>query len=240
MVLDDALLIAYEQFKKQGEAGSDTNLMLNFFRYYRFPHLTNHAQIMRCETELGECAASLKIAAANKGIAASKLSLNELSQQTKLKLILTNESDPSKQKFPYLNINNKQVDTPFSITIPRGGSRQQLIEYLNNLCSDARSITLHDAYFMNKWQNTQKLFYDIIPKKILTIYHPDKFTQANVSAIKCICSEWTVKKDTQSYDKNNHDRYLKIDNELEIIVSSGFDYLWDTSKEITCIFKVID
>ena len=37
---------------------------------------------------------------------------------------------------------------------------------------------------------------------------------------------------------NLHDRYLIIDNKIEIILTSGFDYLFDNSKDFTYIVRV--
>ena len=40
-------------------------------------------------------------------------------------------------------------------------------------------------------------------------------------------------------NKNTHDRYIMIDNNIEIILTSGIDYLFDTSKDFTYIIREI-
>lgn len=35
----------------------------------------------------------------------------------------------------------------------------------------------------------------------------------------------------------NHDRYIIIDDKLEIILSSGVDYLFDTGKDFTYVIR---
>lgn len=37
--------------------------------------------------------------------------------------------------------------------------------------------------------------------------------------------------------RHHHDRYLLIDRQMEIVVTSGIDYLFDNDKECTLIFR---
>ena len=59
------------------------------------------------------------------------------------------------------------------------------------------------------------------------------------SQIKLISSDWKIKKNTDPLYSNVHDRYLLIDNKIEVVITSGIDYLFDTSKECTLLVREI-
>ncbi|MDM8567468.1 hypothetical protein QUF74_17700, partial [Candidatus Halobeggiatoa sp. HSG11] len=61
------------------------------------------------------------------------------------------------------------------------------------------------------------------------------------SELKEKYEDWKIQEDTKRTYDNYHDRYLLIDSQIEIILTSGFDYLFDKNKEFTYVVgKAID
>jgi hypothetical protein len=88
----------------------------------------------------------------------------------------------------------------------------------------------------------------VLPRKTLNIEYVE--TAANVSRINNsskmtedfangIFPDWQISQNSLEQYQGRHDRYLVIDNAMEIMLSSGFDYLWNDNKEITCVFRLI-
>jgi hypothetical protein len=50
---------------------------------------------------------------------------------------------------------------------------------------------------------------------------------------------WTVKTNTSPRYQNAHDRYLLIDGKMEVVITSGVDYLFDTDKECTLLVRKV-
>ena len=58
----------------------------------------------------------------------------------------------------------------------------------------------------------------------------------NVDMLRTHCEKWTfIDRTLPEY----HDRYLVLDDKLEIILTSGFDYLVKTEKEFTYIVRPV-
>ena len=62
-------------------------------------------------------------------------------------------------------------------------------------------------------------------------------SETRIKLLKNICKDWIIKEDKRNTYKNYHDRYLLIDDKIEIILTSGFDYLFDENKEFTYIVR---
>jgi hypothetical protein len=65
-----------------------------------------------------------------------------------------------------------------------------------------------------------------------------------IAAIKGKCNVWEVERysGTEYSKDKNHDRYLLIttpNGSYEVMLSSGFIYLWKQNKEITCVIREI-
>ncbi|ORU94610.1 MAG: hypothetical protein A6F70_09390 [Cycloclasticus sp. symbiont of Bathymodiolus heckerae] len=225
LVLSDELLSVFFDFK-QGKV-DDPKLVEKFFSYYS-SYLTNTAQLQR----IGRGEELLpQLSAQN----LTTQSLEELAMQTRYKLILnTRESD-----YPYVNINKDKVEKNFSLRFQIGERRDKAVQLISALCSDARFILIFDSYFCDRWNGTQKLFQQIIPNKSLTLLHDDHLTR-KVSEIKKINANWTIKHDKKNTFSHAHDRYLLIDDKIEIMLSSGFDNLFSTDKDLTCVIRYKD
>lgn len=68
-----------------------------------------------------------------------------------------------------------------------------------------------------------------------------KFPQKLRSDLKNFCQEWTIKENHNGEINDNfdnlHDRYIVIDNQVQIILTSGIDYLMDKQKDFTYLIR---
>ncbi|MCK5720035.1 MAG: hypothetical protein KAH84_08845, partial [Thiomargarita sp.] len=224
IVLSDELLKAYYYFKNSQPAKQDT--IENLFKYYISGHLTNCKQL----EDIGIKDDSLKQQLAQEGYI--KQTLEELCEKTIYKFILNTERDD----YPYININSDRMERNFTATYGKKESRNKTIEHMKALCKNASTIVIYDRFINDKViQEIAKIF----PKKTLNIFYKDKqLSQEQISKfLKKICKNWTVRKDTKSAYNDCHDRYLLIDDQIEIILTSGFDYLFDENKDFTYIVR---
>jgi len=78
--------------------------------------------------------------------------------------------------------------------------------------------------------------------------HSKKIRTNFISAIKILCAElkkicedWNIKENLDGEINNSynelHDRYIIVDRKIQIILTSGIDYLIDTSKDFTYIIR---
>lgn len=224
LVLSDELLSLYFEFK-QGKI-KNKQLIEHFFNYYHAPHLTNISQLKR----IHYYDLSLFQQLASQGLISQ--SLEELAIQTRYKLILNTQ----KIDYPYVNIKTDLIEKNFSLTFRKHENRDKAIQLITALCAKAKFILIYDKYFCHNWEDTQALFQQIIPQKKLTLLH-DGHLKDKISNIKTICPHWTIKEDRHQTFTNSHDRYLLIDNKIEIILSSGFQYLFATRKDLSCLIR---
>ncbi|PQJ59210.1 hypothetical protein BTO01_20445 [Vibrio jasicida] len=250
VALDDALFVEYFRFKN-GKS-SDHSLVGNLLSNLKMPFVQSPCQAFRCHQGLTQqdkdgfevISAPLLRAFLSSGY--PSITIEELAKKSQYHLVLT--ADATKTKYPYLNINNKNIELNYSKTCLKGESRDEMVEHLTSLCADAIKVTICDNYFFaTPWSSslptTEKLFDHILPKKSLTIQFVSnsKSVKAHETLIKTKHSGWSVSKyNGTCYSPQNHDRYLIIDKpekSVEVMLSSGFIYLWKTEKEITCVFR---
>ncbi|WP_069470230.1 hypothetical protein [Candidatus Marithrix sp. Canyon 246] len=224
LVLSDELLALYLDFK-DGKV-DDCKLLEPFLSYYHAPHLTNVEQLKGIEYEDTELLQQLSA----QGFISQPL--EELAEQTRYKIILNTEIS----YFPYVHILKDSIEKNFSLTFRVGENRDKAIQLITALCANAKFILIFDSYFCDNWQDTQNFFKQIIPKKSLTLLHEDHLN-SKVSEIKKIYAGWKIKPDSRHMFTKSHDRYLLIDNQIEIILSSGFQYLFATDKDLTCLVR---
>ena len=176
----------------------------------------------------------LTSALANQGYVSQ--SLEELAKETFYKIILNTQNS----SYPYVNINGDVIEKNFSLTFKPNDPRIKAHEIIKALCLDAKDILIYDKYLEQRWIETNK-FFKLLPMKNLTIiYFQTQLSQNRISELKSMCSQWKTIKDTKTFHlKNSHDRYLIIDNKIQIILSSGFNYLFDTSKDLTLLIRDI-
>lgn len=227
LVLSDDLLKVYFEFK-QGNIES-TDVLEKFLSYYHAPFLTCIDQLKR----IGVKDDAIEQQLASQGYI--NQSVGDLVPLTRYKLILNITNDT----YPYVNIHKDRVEKNFSLTFKRGENRDKAIELITALCANARFVFIFDKFFCENWRRTKSLFDTVLPKKSMTILHVGHLSN-KASNIKGICSDWKVKQDSKNTYTGCHDRYLLIDNKVEIILTSGFDYLFETSKDLTCVIRSIE
>ena len=90
---------------------------------------------------------------------------------------------------------------------------------------------MYDKYSFQNNANIE-LLKDVFPTKDLSIVYDSQYI--DISVLKEYCEKWTfIDRTLPEY----HDRYLVVDDKLEIILTSGFDYLIKTEKEFTYIVR---
>ena len=237
VVLDDGLYKEYHAYKspKSGKPFSQDKIA-RILKFSGGSVLTNYAQYVRTIDQKDDN----KMAILLKDYENKDKSLENLVRATNYKIILTD--DKSKKKYPYVNIDGDEIDMVLGGFIMRGESRKKALEHIKNLCAEANTILIYDSYFCGsdaKTKNNVKTLTDILPKdkKIEIIYHkePGKtshFSQDCINLIKSNAPEWSIS-DRKLPD--HHDRYLVINDKTEIILTSGFDQMYNSNKEISYI-----
>ena len=226
LVLSDELLKIYFEFK-QG-CTNNAKIIEKLFSYYHSPHITNTGQLKRISYKDSALLQQL----AGQGLISQPL--DKLVNQTRYKLILNTKKD----EYPYVNIHDDKVEKNFSLTFRKGENRDKAIQLIKALCADAKFILIFDQYFCDRWSETQQLFEEVMPKNKLTLLHDGHLTSKQ-SDIKRICKQWTIRSDRKKTFTNFHDRYLLIDEKIEVMLSSGFDNLFSTDKDLTCLVRYI-
>lgn len=226
IVLSDDLLKEYYKFKHS--ISYDNEIIQNLFNYYKSPHITNVAQLQRIG--IADTVLFSQLLQSN----LTHQTLLGLCDKTTFKVIL----DKSSGTYPYINIFQDKIENNYSSTFYKQESRVKAQEHIKALLKSANNIFLYDRYFEDNWGQTKKFFENLVPKQRLTIFYKEDHLKNKKSEIKSICLQWTLRKDSLQ-DKHNylHDRYLIIDDEIQIILTSGFDYLFDDSKDFTYIVR---
>jgi hypothetical protein len=161
----------------------------------------------------------------------------ELINSTKYKLMLTTNNNT----YPYINIMEDEIDNNYTATYKANDCRCKAKKHIKALLSSAKHITIIDNYLFsketksNQWNNNFTILKYILPNKKITIFCNQNITQSHITGLKTYNSLWTIKKYKEN-TKNIHDRYIKTDK-LEILLSSGLEYLEDKSKDFTYIVK---
>lgn len=245
VVLSDSLLKLYLNFKKGGTlSGKDKKRLEQLFAFYK-PHLTNKAQYDR----INECADQALIAqSASAGI--EGLSVTQLVKKSNLKVILTD--DKNQYAYPYVNIDgNDPIGMNFTGTFKQR-PRSKCIEHLKALCEDAVKVVVYDKYLCDP----QKVRLGSIAQ-LLSLFCKCKTIQVEVlipmgplyASQHAAATAWWqnnsssfshVKASFPQIGKTNsfHDRYMRIiysRRSVEILLSSGFDYLFQNAKDFTYI-----
>jgi hypothetical protein len=226
LALSDELLKVYFDFK--AGSVSDTRLLEKFLSYYHAPFITSVNQL----EAINHQNSSLMQQLAAQGYISD--TVGQLAQKTIYKIILNTE----RSDYPYVNILNDKIEKNFSLSFKCLENRNKAHALIRALCADATSILIYDIYFEENWSTTKE-FFQLLPTKKLTIYFGINPKQTIKTELKNTCPQWTIKQDTQNKLKNSHDRYLIIDNKIEIILSSGFYYLFKSNKDLNCLIREI-
>ena len=227
VVLSDELLDQFYLFKKNGHY--DEKLVQRLLRYYKPLYFTNISQVERIGHEPDF---TLRINLLKSDYKSQ--SLEELAKITQFKIILcTDRTD-----FPYVNINGDVIESNYSGTFLRSDSRLKAISHIKALCADAKNkVIVYDKYFSNQ-RNNIEILKGILPKRKLEIeFDKGSFSLEQQNALKAECPAWILK---EKILLDCHDRYLIVDDKTEIVLTSGFQYLNEKTKELTYLVRRIN
>lgn len=217
VVLSDKLFVEFEKFKSG--AAFDKYLVSSMFKFFTSnAPATNISQYER--TGIG-LSIDLKKQLASNGL--YRQSLEELAKdKTWYKIILCDDNS----EYPYVNVvePSEKFEMDLTISFRDQESRTKAILHLKELCSKARKVTIYDKFFCNDYFNDNvSLLSQIIPRHPLSLAIAcENLTDSDISLLQRINSEWTVLRVPHS---GFHDRYVWIDDSIEVVLSSGFDHL---------------
>lgn len=223
LVLSDEL--QEEFFKFRNNESYDKKIIEKLLHYYKAPFLTNIAQLDRINRNTDKTLA-INLHKAN----FKNQSLEELAKQTIYNIILCTDND----SFPYVNINTDKIENNLTGCFFCGENRTKAIQHIKALCRKASNITIYDKHFSKDTNNVNILTQLLPTQKLNIFYAQNHINESDIQKLKNFCTQWTFK---QKGLTDHHDRYIEIDNKIEIILTSGFSYLGNTNKEFTYIVR---
>ena len=228
IVLDDDLYGQWHNFIRS--KNYDRQIVERLLHLCKPPILTNVAQLKR----LGIDDSALKTRLAKDHLISQ--SLEELSEKTLYKMVLSSDKDI----FPFVNIFTGKFNSYYTMTFAPGEDRSRLHSHLRGLFEKTSYVLLHDVYLADQWKSSVS-FFKLFPRKKLSFFLSystnKKLKIEQIREVKSICNSWTIKKDGRDRYGYFHDRYVLLDDKLEILITSGIDYVFDDSKECTVVFR---
>lgn len=223
MRLSDKLALEYLKFRNQCEF--DLQRIEALLRYFKGEFIFTKEQLRNADKEVVSFDMSRF--------------LPLLDKIPKFQLILCDDND----KFPNVNIFSDRIENNLSATFKAQAPRDKAIEHFKALFKDAKSIFIYDNY-LDENHNLASLEKLIEECKIKCNIYLDRNTynklNTNKNLSSKIKSKIAIDKAHNLNNKNTHDRYIMIDNNnIEIILTSGIDYLFDANKDFTYIIREI-
>ncbi|MBE0508371.1 MAG: hypothetical protein IBX50_16910 [Marinospirillum sp.] len=233
LAMENGLLKVFYDFKQGLVQETSTAVIQNLLRMYQPPHITSVAQLKAVGVDdpaLFQQLATMQYI---------NQTAEELAPLTRYKLVLSEAS----AVYPAVKLGSDVVSQELVMTLKPGDDRTKAHAWLKALLDNARTITLVDRYLCveqtGRLKASSRQFLQLLPKRSLSIFF-SAYTTALASEVKQICHQWKVKQDSSPRYTSVHDRYLLIDGELEVVVTSGIEYLFDTSKECTLLVRKIN
>ena len=248
LVIDDDLAIELCNFKNN--MSYNTKIVEKILHYYKpFPIFTQDSFMKAYYYDDSYLEYLLSNPNENRINIANK-SIEDIAKHTTYKVVLCND-DNKKDIFPYIYIGGDKIENNFTATFMRGNDRQKAIEHLKALLENANCVFVYDLYLANNWASFLNFTQQCFPKRQLSIFYPQdidlnnsanshipKLTQQQCSQIVQNNSQWRFSPDRIHQNFTNlHDRYLIIDNKIEIIFTSGIHHLMNDSKDFTYIVR---
>ncbi|WP_104747846.1 hypothetical protein [Helicobacter cetorum] len=255
LVLDNDLLKEFHAFRFGKTFNKKT--IARLLEFYKSHHLMDINQLKR--TNLLGFYEEMDPALISQSLSSPEIPLEELAQSTTYKIILSTEQNC---KFPKINIFDTKLECNFSSTCYRNMSRTMAHNHIKALCKMATKIFIYDAKLakiLNQNQQDKskhaenqkcfkdevKKFFELMPQKELTFYFRGNPKKENNLAhiaqkeVGNICKKWKFQVNSESYQTYHdlHDRYLLIDDKIEVILTSGFDNLFNEQKDFTYIVR---
>ncbi len=248
LVLDDELFKEFHAFKR-GEKHS-IRIINKLLHLYKPNHLTNIDQIQR--VGIRDLAIIAQYASSNRFFV-RQMSLVDLSENTIYKIILSTK----RTDFPYVNVDSSIVGSFFTITAKPTEPRTHIQDYLKTLLKNAREVVICDRYFDGTPQKigrncitkgSEKVFA-LFPSHLVNVFfeidqtptsaQTTKISDTCINHIQVAYPNIVICSSIRNNYEDHHDRYLLIDNQIEVIITSGIDYLFDTTKECTIIVRQV-
>lgn len=224
--LSDSLCKQYLLFKNQSP-DFNKSIISRLLRYHTGDEfIFSLAQADRVGCSLSP---SLKIALTKSRL--SKGEPTDLAKKTEYKLVLTENNSG----YPYVNIYEDSITPAIIGCFYQNQPRDKAINHIKTICEKAQNIIVYDKFLSHRTNYT--VLKDIIPNNKINIqYVKSHIEDVNLTDLKntltnCI---FQIIPDT---DTQHHDRYLIIDDKIEIILTSGFEYLKSLKKEISYIIR---
>lgn len=225
--MDDDLFKDYHKIRN-GET-VDLAVVKKLFHYYNNDLVFNIAQAERCGIEIP---ANEKQQMARNGL--KRQSLEELALLNSTNRVILSRT---RNDFPYVNImNQSKLENNYSATFDMAEVRDFGKTHIKAILSNAKKILIYDNYLSDK-STLERLLKEILPQKNLEIEY-NSMPVKLLESLKKHCGMWTFseRKDLRGY----HDRYMIVDGEVEIIMTSGLDHLGETTTDFTYILRPID
>lgn len=223
-VLSDQLCVEYYKFLQQKDY--DKKIIKKLLTYYNGEFLSNTAQLNR-----NAITVSKQIKARLKYSGYTTQNLEDLSKKTLYKHIL----NIGNTNFPYIDIFSDQITSSITGCFYRDMQRNKAIDHLKSLCANASTIYFYDLYM----DNAYNILPLILPDKAVTIiYKESMLSNDHLNWLKTQNNKWIF--DSRQRLLTHHDRYIIIDNKIEILLTSGFLYLTHTHKELSYIVRPIE
>ena len=228
--LSDDLCKEYLLFKQHSKE-YDKSIVAKLLQYHtQEEFIYNTSQIARIKIDLSETLIHrLRLAKF------TTQSLEELASKTTNKLILSTNNST----FPYVNIFNDNISNNIIGCFYKNADRSKAIDHIKALCFKAKKIQLYDSYLKDNL--TYKVLETIIPNNtnVEINYMHEHLCDDCISDLKKTLTNCKFTKIIHNPDDHHHDRYIIIDDKIEIILTSGFKYLTETNKELSYIVRPI-
>lgn len=234
MCCEDDLLKEFIKFK-HGKV-IDNDMMERFLHYYKPIILPTKEQFEFLDNDL-------RSRLVRSGYA---YDLKTALLKTTYKIVLSN----TRNDFPYVNINSDEIENNFTGTFCKNQSRDKAIEHIKALLNECqKSLLIQDNFLLT--QNVYNKFFSdfikLMPQKPIDIFYDfDDRNSNNIITEQEFCTELkriynypNIKRNMLPKYKNIHDRYILVDQKIEIVLSSGIDNLFDISKDFTYIVRII-
>lgn len=226
IALEDDLLQELHAFKRSKD--HDVRKVEKLLHLYKPPHITNVQQMKRIGIEDPPLLTQLISA----GLVDQ--SVESLAEQTLYRLILSSTSD----SYPRVNIFDGSIGNNYTVTFAPGEPRTTGHQWIRSLTEGARTIVIRDDYLNENWNSTEQLLNLFPPGRLSVVFVP-RLNQEKIDRVKRNRSMWKLPPDQSDRYRNHHDRYILIDGNVEIIVTSGIDHLFADDKECTMVVRQV-
>ncbi|MCC8071016.1 MAG: hypothetical protein LIO90_04350 [Bacteroidales bacterium] len=222
IVVENDLFLQYHAFQNNGEYDwTIVNALLHFFKKSIVAPVEQYAV---CGVALPKNQEVMLRKCGLKGKSLEELAL----LHTPYKVVLST----SKNHYPYINILNQPwLENNYSHHLYPKDPRDKAQRHLKDLCAAASKISIYDAFLDAEGV---KLLGKILPRKRLEIACSGESPQ-EMAALSSLCPLWSVNQ--IPHQNAIHDRYLEIDGQTEVIISSGFRFLQSSQKDCSYIVR---